>query len=187
MSTSQIYILLNTSRILLTILVYTWISKNRNRSGGGIGFFVRESTNFRLRTDLNDPDIEILTIQICKQYVKPFLITTWYRPPNDPIQTLYRFENCLQLIDSDNEESIILGDVNYDFLSENLSPQASELKLITRLYQYDHLISEPTRVTEDTRTLIDHFYTTNPQNIISKGVSVVSISDHLWHQKIQDQ
>ena len=40
-----------------------------------IGFFVRESTNFRLRTDLNDPDIEILTIQICKQNVKLFLIT----------------------------------------------------------------------------------------------------------------
>ena len=124
--------------------------------------------NFRLRTDLNDPDIEILTIQICKQNVKPFLITTWYRPPNDPIETLYRFENCLQLIDSDNKESIILGDVNYDFLSENLSPQASELKFITRLYQYDQLISEPTGVTKDTRTLIDHFYTTNPQNIISK-------------------
>ena len=62
--------------------------------------------------------------------VKPFLITTWYRPPNDPIETLHRFENCLQLIDSDDKESIILGDVNYDFLSENLSPQASELKFI---------------------------------------------------------
>ena len=129
---------------------------------------MRESTNIRLRTDLNDPDIEILTIEICKQNVKPFLIATWYRPPNDPIETLYRFENCLQLIDSDNKESIILGDVHYDFLSENLSPQALELKFITRLYQYDHLISEPTRVTKDIRTLIDHFYTTNPQNIISK-------------------
>ena len=72
--------------------------------------------------------------------VKPFLITTWYRPPNDPIETLHRFENCLQLIDSDNKESITLGDVNYDFLSENLSYQASELKFITRLYQYDQLI-----------------------------------------------
>ena len=139
---------------------------------------MRESTNFRLQTDLNDPDIEILTIQICKPNVQPFLITTWYRPPNDPIETLYRFENCLQLIDSDNKESIILGDVNYDLLSEYLSPQASELKFITRLNQYDQLISEPTRVTKDTRTLIDHFYTTNPQNIISKGVSVVSVSDH---------
>ena len=62
--------------------------------------------------------------------------------------------------------------------SASLSPQASELKFITGLYQYEQLISEPTRVTKDTRTLIDHFYTTNPDNIISKGVSTVSISDH---------
>ena len=162
----------------IAIQGYNWISKNRNRSGGGIGFFIRDSINFRPRTDLNNLDIEILTIQISKHNVKPFLITTWYRPPNDPIDTLYRFEKCLQLIDNDNKESIILGDVNYDFLSASLSPQASELKFITGLYQYEQLISEPTRVTKDTRTLIDHFYTTNPDNIISKGVSTVSISDH---------
>ena len=120
----------------------------------------------------------MLTIQISKQNVKPFLITTWYRPPNDPIDTLYRFENCLQLIDNDSKESIILGDVNYDFLPSSLSFQASEFKFITGLYQYEQLISEPTRVTKDSRTLIDHFYTTNPDNIISKGISTISISDH---------
>ncbi len=76
---------------------YSWISKNRNRSGGGVGFFIRDSINFRPHTDLNDLEIESLTIQISKQKVKPFLIRTWYRPPNDPIDTLYKFENCLQL------------------------------------------------------------------------------------------
>ncbi len=78
----------------IAIQGYSWISKNRNRSGGGVGFFIRDSINFRPRTDLNDLEIEMLTIQISKQNVKPFLITTWYRPPNDPIDTLYRFENC---------------------------------------------------------------------------------------------
>ena len=81
----------------IAILGYTWISKNRNRSGGGIVFFVKESINFRSRTDLNASDIEILTIQICKQNVKPFLITTWYRPPNAPIDTLYRLTHYIEL------------------------------------------------------------------------------------------
>ncbi len=154
----------------IAIQGYSWISKNRNRAGGGVGFFIRDSINFPPRTDLNDLEIEILTIQICKQNVKPFLITTWYRPPNDPIDNLYRFVNCLQLIDNDSKKSIILGDVNYDFLPPSLSSQASELKFITGLYQYEQLISEPTRVTKYSRTLIDHFYTTNPDNIISKGI-----------------
>ncbi len=76
-------------------------------------------------------------MQISKQNVKPFLITTWYRPSNDPIDTLYRFENCLQLIDNDSKESIILGDVNYDFLPPSLSSQASELKFITGLNRHE--------------------------------------------------
>ena len=67
---------------------YEWVSKDRNRSGGGIGFFVRNTINYRLRSDLNDADIEIL-IEIIKNKVKPFLITTWYRPPNDPHAYVY--------------------------------------------------------------------------------------------------
>ena len=42
----------------------------------------------------------------------------------------------------------------------------------------DPRLSEPTRVIKDSRTLIDHFYTTNPDNIISNGISTISISDH---------
>ena len=78
-------------------------SKDRNRSGGGIGFFIRDTINYRLRFDLNDADIEILTIEIRKNKVKPFLIPTWYRPPNDPMDTLYKFEHCLKLIDLENK------------------------------------------------------------------------------------
>ena len=37
---------------------------------------------------------------------------------------------------------------------------------------------EPTRVTENSQTLIDHFYTTNPNDITLCGVSTVCISDH---------
>ena len=56
----------------------------------------RVTINYRIRLDLNDIDIEILTIEIFKNKNRPFLITTWYRPPNDPMDTLYKFENCLR-------------------------------------------------------------------------------------------
>ena len=56
---------------LINIDGYEWVSKKRNRSGGGIGFFIKNSVNFRLRPDLNDTDIEIINNK-----VKPFFITT---------------------------------------------------------------------------------------------------------------
>ncbi len=147
--------------------------------------FIRDTISFQLRSDLNDPNIEILTIEITKNKSKPFLLTTWYRPPNDPIDTLYKFENCLKLTDNENKESIILGDVNSDILSSNPSHLVSEMNFITNemnfitnLYQYEQLINEPTRVTKDNATLIDHFYTTKPDLIISSGVRIITISDH---------
>ena len=56
---------------------YNWVSKDRNRFGGGVGFYVRNTINFCLRHDLNVDDIEILTIEIIKNRVKQFSITTW--------------------------------------------------------------------------------------------------------------
>ncbi len=51
---------------LISLSGYTWVSKDRNRSGGGVVFFIRDTINFQFRSDLNDPNIEILTIEITK-------------------------------------------------------------------------------------------------------------------------
>ena len=40
------------------------------------------------------------------------------------------------------------------------------------------MIREPTRVTETTSTIIDHVYTSHPDNIIESFVSPYSIGDH---------
>ena len=55
-------------------------AKRRNRFSGGVGFYIRNSINFQVRSDLTIDDIEFLTIEINKDKIKPFLISTWYRP-----------------------------------------------------------------------------------------------------------
>jgi exonuclease III len=72
---------------LISIDGYTWIAKNINRSGGGVGFYIINTINFHERLDLNNNEIETLTIEVLKPKMKPFLITTWYRPPNSAILT----------------------------------------------------------------------------------------------------
>ena len=56
---------------------YTWISRNRNRFGGGVGFYIRDTINFKTRSDLNNLDIEFLSIEICKHKNKPFLYSLY--------------------------------------------------------------------------------------------------------------
>ena len=97
---------------------------------------------------MNRDNIEFLTIEISKDKIKPFLISTWYRPPNSPIDLFNKFESILRHIDIEEKESIILGDLNCDLLNKSQGDYTTkELNFITNLYQYDQLIDEPTRET----------------------------------------
>ena len=46
------------------------------------------------------------------------------------------------------------------------------------MYQYKQLIQEPTRVTRNTKSLIDHFFKNKPESIALTGVSKITISGH---------
>ena len=110
--------------------------------------------------------------------MKPFLITTWYRPPNSSIDKLKELEKLLQDIVYEDKESIIMGDINIDISKDSFDTNSAELKFITDLFQYDQKINEPTRVTKDTRTLIDHFYSNRTDLITLAGILKITISDH---------
>ena len=60
-------------------------------------------------------------------------------PPNDPMDMLYKFENCLRLINNENKESILVGDVNLEVLANDLTHLVLEMDFITKRYQYEQL------------------------------------------------
>ena len=64
---------------------YEIFRRDRNtngRHGGGVCFYVRTSINCTPRHDLNFKDLENLCIEIRKPRSKPFLVASWYRPPD---------------------------------------------------------------------------------------------------------
>jgi hypothetical protein len=71
-----------------------------------------------------------------------------------------------------------MGDINIDFAKDSTDANTVELKFLMDLFQYDQKINEPTRVTKNLQTLIDHFYTNKGDFITSAGVSKITISDH---------
>ena len=58
----------------------------------GFVFYVRSTISFLLRPDLSCQEIENLCIEIRKPNSKPFLITTWYRPPNSIVDKFNYFQ-----------------------------------------------------------------------------------------------
>ena len=69
---------------------------------------------------------------------------------------------------------IIMGDININYRACS----NSKLLNLVQLFDLTHLVSEPTRVTESSTTLIDHIYTSNPENISECFVASYSLSDH---------
>ncbi len=85
---------------------------------------------------------------------KPFLVSTWYRPPNSNVDKFNYFETFIDMLDAENVEYYVLGDLNCDLGSPDLDSNSRSLIGITELYGLHQLINEPTRITETSSTMM---------------------------------
>ena len=138
---------------------YDIVRLDRNRNGGGVAIFIRENISYFIRQDLVIDTLELLCIEVRKQKSKPFLIATWYRPPNSSNHLFQKFEHFLKLVDDENIEIIIAGDLNCNFLESPKGQVTCKLLGIMNTYQLQQHIEKPTRVTPTTSSLIDVIFT----------------------------
>ena len=73
------------------------------------------------------------------------------------------FEVELSIAQTSGLEFLLMGDINIDLKAHTNNKW---LNLIN-LFDLTQLVTEPTRVTETTDTLIDHVYTTHPENTMN--------------------
>ena len=155
---------------------------DRMCSGGGVSIYIRDSIKYKLRSDVPVDDFEIICIEVEPPKSKPFLVLAWYRPLSDPVASFDKLEKALSYLDKEGKEIILLGDTNCDLTTKQANqPIDNDTRHVTSLYELfnlNQLIKEPTRVTLDTSTIIDHIATTCVRNIIKSGVHDVSMSDH---------
>ena len=74
----------------------------------------------------------------------------------------------------DDTEIILSGDFNIDLMKDPPQYWTSALEE----FGLSQIITVPTRITSTSSTLIDHFYTTKPDNICEICVPPIAISDH---------
>ena len=110
--------------------------------------------------------------------MKPFLISTWYRPPSSTLDLFANFETILEKIEAENIESSIIGDFNCNVASNSPIQCTKILLELCDMYQYSQLINKSTRITPSTSTTIDLFLTNEPSKYRNAGVSHIGISDH---------
>ena len=84
----------------------------------------------------------------------------------------------LSSVSAENKECILTGDINCNYL---VSSDHKEIKSILAYFQYSRLkqlITSPTRITRESKTLIDVICSNEPHNISSVKVIPAGLSDH---------
>ena len=164
---------------MVTLNDFILLRHDRNRHGGRVAEFIRETIDFKHRKDLQPGSLEILCIEVKPKFSKPFLVLAWYRPPKYEHETLNEHEVLLKIIENENKEIILIGDVNcHDLHIEDRNKVIDHLQGLYRQFQMKQLIKFPTRSILTSQTLIDHFASNRPSHIIDSGVFTTGFSDH---------
>ena len=148
--------------------------ETQDKSGGGLLLYFRKSLNCKRRPELEISKIETLWTEVTLTNTKPFLICTLYRPPSATSEWIDLLEEELSVAQATGLEMIIMGDLNIDFQACSNNKWLN----LVQLFDLTQLVTKPTRITQYSSTLIDHVYTTNPENISECYVPSYSISDH---------
>ena len=82
------------------------------------------------------------------------------------------------MIDAENLEFYLLGDISCDLLAENPNNGTKELLSISTIYKLSQIISQPTRITNTSKTLTDLCFTNYPDKVRLSGTHSLDISDH---------
>ena len=136
-------------------------------SAGGTCMYVRnELTSSQIY--FNIPacvGVEDTWVQIQYRKLPSIIVGVVYRHPKSPIETFTYLSDIFHQALLKNKALFILGDLNDDLLC----PEA-KLKQVIRASNLSQLIDKPTRVTENSKTLLDVIITNNKDMIISSGV-----------------
>ena len=143
--------------------------------GGGLLLYINNTFQYKRRFDFETENIESVWIELKLPKSKPIYICSVYRSPGSLIEWIDNFEKEIEaVLGNDDKEVLIMGDLNFNLLQ---NPPKRWLDFI-EMFNLTQNISQPTRITENSSTLIDHIYTNRPENISEVIVSSFSASDH---------
>ena len=122
-------------------------------------------------------NLESLSIKLNIPCVRPILITTIYKPQGSTVDLFPKLEELKKSQEPDDTGIIFIGDLNCDLYKTN-DNDTKHIKRIYNMFKLRQVINQPTRVTSDTKTLIDHMATNRPDAVSHSGVIACGISDH---------
>ena len=144
------------------------LDRQNKRRGGGVAFYLSNGLKCTRRKDF-----EAIWIETRIQNIK-YLFGCVYRAPDESLEIFDYMDDMLRYATQNNYEIMrimILGDLNCDCLNASLK-QTERLFEFLMVNGLEQLIKKPTRVTNNSQSLIDVLITSTP--CLFKGVGVLT-------------
>ena len=177
---SETFISENTPTSIYQIPGYKFINKSRDKKcRGGIGIYVNENLPvkvIKLSTELVQPEMLFVEVVIGNSKMAIGVI---YKSPLIPYAVYAAIHENLVAITSKYEHCLVMGDMNINHLLPDSSSCKFFTTYVTEPFAFTQVITDPTRITATTSTLIDIMLTACPENVKVQGVvDTPGISDH---------
>ena len=158
---------------------YELVRSDRNRHGGGVACYIRNDISFSIRGDFSS-EIENIFLDILLPKTKPILIGILYRPPDQSKFVDNLSTSISQTCSFNVQEVYILGDLNINLInSQKHTPNGiKRYKEFCSLHGIEQLLTLPTRITNNSSSLLDHILTNSADRISQFGIVNVGLSDH---------
>nr|CAH7761459.1 unnamed protein product [Callosobruchus chinensis] len=164
------------SKVIL-INGYQIIRSDRDGRGGGVLFYVKNDLKFEIILTDMQSCLEQLWIKI-KIGTKIYAFGVLYRPPKgNIIDCVEHLDGILSQLIFDCNGIIIIGDLNINMLS--LDRGAEYLNRFLDIYSLTQVVSEPTRITPTSQSLLDLIICSIPEMVSDcKVLNLHSSFDH---------
>lgn len=160
----------------------------QNKRGGGVGIYIHKNFEYEVLNSLSTFEegiFEALFIKVFLPNGKYKIVASIYRPPGHSIVS---FTNKLEdilgklLVDpkcKNSEENILLGDFNINLQNYKTHNQTNSFLSLLLSNSYLPINVLPSRVVEQSATLIDNIFTNRRATQFEGGLILSSLSDHL--------
>ena len=161
---------------------YRITRRDRAKGAGGMLAYMREDLSVYRRKKLEPTDIEAICLDISDNNKSRFMVCGCYRSPGKCKETdfLTSLSSAAEIMFRSRQELLLIGDMNMDMYSnedEDRFPN-SNLADFCQRFCLVNKITEPTRVTDKTKTLIDVILTSHQERYSTAGSLSLGVSDH---------
>ena len=180
LGTCETFIGENTPESVYQIPGYKFVNKSRDKKcRGGIGIYIAEYLPVKpIKLPVEFVQPEMLFVEVTVGAAK-MALGVIYKSPLIPYSVYASIHENLVAVTTKYEHCLIMGDMNINHLQPESSPCKFFTTYVTEPFAFTQVITEPTRITATSSTLIDLMLTACPDNVKVHGVvDTPGISDH---------